>query len=195
MKVGNSFLLIDPWWFYCKAVNLSTGDPQPTDSLCWHLQQWLECHCFPILHCHSGSTRNAFYLILQWNTHTPARTHTHWLFHLSSIGLWNWICFEHPPQYCLDFLHSVTLVSHTNGNKAKLLTLHIIVDPKGKMSVSMENSENKEIVTICAHAGTNVHPCQFSQVFEHEIAQFQLTSLHLLEISTQNFNRSWDQCA
>lgn len=37
------------------------------------------------------------------------------------------------------------------------------------MSVSMENSENKEIVTICVSARTNVHPCQFSQVFEHEI--------------------------
>lgn len=130
MKVSNSFLVIDPWWFYCKAVNLCTGDPQPTGSLCWHLQQWLECHCFPILHCHSGSTRNAFYLILQWNTHFPA--HTHWLFLLSSIGLWNWICFECPPQDCLAFLHGVTLLPFIlTGKNPKLLALHITEDPKG----------------------------------------------------------------
>lgn len=113
MKVTNSFLLIDPWWFYYKAVNLCTGDPQPTGFLHWHLQQWLECHCFPILHCHSGSTWNGFYLILQWNTHLPPHTHidkhTHRLFHFSTTGFRNWICFEHPPQYCLSFLHSVTL--------------------------------------------------------------------------------------
>lgn len=73
MKVSNSFPLIAPPWFSCKAVNLFTGDPQPTGSLCWHLQQWLECHCFPILCCHSGSTQNAFYLILQLNMHLQAR--------------------------------------------------------------------------------------------------------------------------
>lgn len=57
------------------------------------------------------------------------------------------------------------------------------------MSVTMENSENKEIATISVHTRTNVHPCQFSQVFEHEIVHFQLPSHHLLEITTQNFNR------
>lgn len=58
----------------------------------------------------------------------------------------------------------------------------------------MENSENKEIVATCVHARTTVHPCQFSQVFEHEIVQSQLPSHHLLDISTQKFNRSQDQC-
>lgn len=69
MKVSNSFPLIVPQWFYCKAVNFCTGGPQPTGSLCWHLQQWLECHCFSKFCCHSGSNQNAFYLILQWNKH------------------------------------------------------------------------------------------------------------------------------
>lgn len=48
------------------------------------------------------------------------------------------------------------------------------------MSVSMEKHENKEIVTICVSARTNVHPCQYSQVFEHEIIHSVSTLITLL---------------
>lgn len=44
---------------------------------------------------------------------------------------------------------------------------------------------------MCAR--TNVPPWQLSHVFEHETDQFQIPSHHILEISTQNFNKSWDQ--
>lgn len=192
MKVSNSFVLIDPWWFYCKAVNLCTGEPQPPGSLCWHLQQWLECHCFPILHCHSGSTRSAFYLILQWNTHSLAHTLAFPFEQHRPLKL-DLFWTSTSVSFCFSVQYN-SLVCHTNGYKAKPLTLHIIVDPKGKMSVGMENSENKEIVPTCVHARTNIHPCQSSQVFEHEIVQAQLPSHHLLNISTQKFNRSQDQC-
>lgn len=63
MKVSVSFPLIAPLWFYSKAINLCTR-ALPTASLHWHLKQWLECHCFPILHCYSGDTFNVFPLIL-----------------------------------------------------------------------------------------------------------------------------------
>lgn len=146
----------------------------PTASLHWHLKQWLECHCFPILHCYSGNTFDVFPLILQGS---QIQTHTQkyhlFLYHWKR-AFEKWVCSEYSVHTGLCSALCHCLVFQTNGNKAESFFMCKAVHPKGKTSISMKNSQvtTKKLCFVEAHG----FDCMFEPAHCH--VSF-LTSLNL----------------